>query len=248
MNEPNLLARLSTRDYPKNATPVMHQRWEDLLFLHWEYDPEFIQKTLPPGLHVDLFDGKAYVGLTPFFLKRLKPKLLLPLPEIPEFLEMNLRTYVYDDKGTPGVWFYSLDANNWLAVQTARSFFHLPYFYATMESYTNEDIAFRCKRQGIDYSAEFLYRGIGSAYFAEPNSLDFFLIERYILFVEKTKPHLAMARIHHAPYALQEVQVSKWDNQVFEWNGLPRPNRPPDYIHYSSGVDVEIFSLQDLSS
>ena len=37
-------------------------------------------------------------------------------------MELNLRTYVYDRAGVPGVWFYSLDANQPLAVGIARRF------------------------------------------------------------------------------------------------------------------------------
>ena len=37
----------------------MHQRWEDLLFLHWRISPQRIQNTLPPGLGVDTFGGEA---------------------------------------------------------------------------------------------------------------------------------------------------------------------------------------------
>ena len=41
--------RLAERDLPKLPT-VMHQRWEELLFLHWAFDPQIIAKDLPPGL------------------------------------------------------------------------------------------------------------------------------------------------------------------------------------------------------
>jgi uncharacterized protein YqjF (DUF2071 family) len=66
MPTPTLSARLAVREYPKNSIALMEQKWRSLLFLHWEYDPEEIQKTLPKGLHVDLFNGKAYIGLTLF--------------------------------------------------------------------------------------------------------------------------------------------------------------------------------------
>ena len=35
-------------------------------------------------------------------------------------MEVNVRTYVYDQASVPGVWFYSLDANQRLAVALAR--------------------------------------------------------------------------------------------------------------------------------
>ena len=49
------------------------------------------------------------------------------------FLETNVRTYV-SYGGRPGVYFLSLDAAHWIAVQTARRFWGLPYHYARMSS------------------------------------------------------------------------------------------------------------------
>ena len=50
------------------------------------------------------------------------------------FKEMNLRTYVYDERGEPGVWFFTLECNQWLAVKLARLLFHLPYQHAKMSA------------------------------------------------------------------------------------------------------------------
>jgi uncharacterized protein len=110
----------------------MYQQWRDLLFLHWEYSTATIQATLPDGLYVDTFDGKAYLGVVPFFMRNIRPRYLPTVPGISNFMELNLRTYVHDREGVPGVWFYSLDANQHLAVKIARRFFHLPYVFAHM--------------------------------------------------------------------------------------------------------------------
>ena len=106
---------------------MMHHAWRDLLFLHWRVDPERIQRTLPPGLTVDVFDGAAYVGIVPFFMCDIRPRGLPAMPGLSNFMELNVRTYVHDAQGTPGVWFYSLDCNSRLTVWGARRFFHLPY-------------------------------------------------------------------------------------------------------------------------
>ena len=67
-------------------------------------------------------------------MRNIRPRCLPAVPGISNFLELNLRTYVYDRAGVPGVWFYSLDANQPLAVAIARRFFHLPYQRAKMKS------------------------------------------------------------------------------------------------------------------
>jgi len=130
---PTASQRLAACERP-SVQPVMFQQWRDLLFLHWEYPAEAIQATLPAGLFVDTFAGKAYLGVVPFFMQKIRPRFLPAVPGISDFMELNLRTYVHDRAGVPGVWFYSLDANQWLAVQVARNFFHLPYEYAKPKS------------------------------------------------------------------------------------------------------------------
>ena len=65
---------LPVPDWPDRAAwqrrpdrqPNMFQRWQHLLFLHWACDPQRIQSTLPAGLRVDTFEGRAYLGVVTF--------------------------------------------------------------------------------------------------------------------------------------------------------------------------------------
>lgn len=72
-------SRLAARERPSSRV-VGYQRWSDLLFLHWQVDPAVIQATLPKSLRVDTHDGAAYVGIVPFFMQRVRPRCLPPLP------------------------------------------------------------------------------------------------------------------------------------------------------------------------
>ena len=129
MPAPTPEQRAATRVRPARS-PVMFQSWRHLLFLHWAWDPAAIQATLPAGLHVDTFDGRAYLGVVPFWMDAVRPRFCPLVPGLSWFLELNLRTYVHTADGTPGVWFYSLDCNQPVAVQLARSLFSLPYVHA----------------------------------------------------------------------------------------------------------------------
>ena len=135
---------------PETAGPVvMWQRWDDLLFLHWEFDPRVIQATLPPGLTVDTHAGRAWVGVVPFRMAAVRPRVLPPVPGLSWFWELNVRTYVRDVRGRPGVWFYSLDCDQPLACAIARRFFHLNYRDADMacgvEGSGWRDFSSRCR-------------------------------------------------------------------------------------------------------
>ena len=92
MTEPNLDQRVALQRRPQDRTPVMYQRWEELLFLHWEIDADVIQQSLPPGLFVDRHQGKAYVGIVPFLMRGIRPRGLPSVPWISNFLECNVRT------------------------------------------------------------------------------------------------------------------------------------------------------------
>lgn len=58
MKKPTFEDRLHVRNYPPDA-PVMKQNWRNLLFLHWKYNKDALQKMLPPGLYVDTFNDEA---------------------------------------------------------------------------------------------------------------------------------------------------------------------------------------------
>ncbi|MCA8944406.1 MAG: DUF2071 domain-containing protein, partial [Planctomycetes bacterium] len=72
---------------------VLEMNWDDLLFLHWPVSAAALQERLPRGLEVDTFDGAAWVGVVPFFM-RMRFRGLPPLPGGHRFPELNLRSYV----------------------------------------------------------------------------------------------------------------------------------------------------------
>ena len=72
---PDVATRRAVRVRPAGK-PVMYQKWRDLLFLHWEYSVAAIQATLPEGLFVDAFGGRAFLGIVPFFMRNIRPRFL----------------------------------------------------------------------------------------------------------------------------------------------------------------------------
>lgn len=237
--------RLALRERPRDEGPVMYQKWDDLLFLHWQFEIEEIQRTLPPGLYVDTYEGRAYIGLVPFYMNRIRPRFCPPVPGISYFLEINMRTYVYDDKGIPGVWFYSLDANQWLATKIGRKAFNLPYHYAQMSAKLSEEkeITYRTRRYGTSETSLFRYRPISQVRYAQPGTFEFFLVERYILFA-LNDGKLYSGQVYHTPYPICEVEVKDYSTTLLEFGGFTRPKDRPDNMLMSPGVDVDIFYIK----
>jgi hypothetical protein len=109
--------------------PVGHQRWRNLLFLHWPMPLEALRPLVPRELEIDLFTGQAYVSLIPFLIDESRP-VGVPRALATRLLETNLRTYVRAEDGEAGIYFFSLDASSLLAVAAARLLYGLPYFPA----------------------------------------------------------------------------------------------------------------------
>jgi uncharacterized protein YqjF (DUF2071 family) len=227
---------------------VGHQRWNHLLFAHWQVSAATIQATLPPGLFVDTHEGHADVGIVPFYMQRIRPAFLPALPWASWFLELNVRTYIHDQNGQPSVWFYSLDCNRRLAVEIARRGFHLPYhparMTATQDSATHH---YRCLRRGSPGPPAAFARTPGpESAQAEPGSLEFFLIERYVLFSATRGGELREGHVHQQPYRLNgpsavELSVAPAARAAFGLTG------PPDSLLGAAAVDGEIFPLRRIA-
>jgi uncharacterized protein YqjF (DUF2071 family) len=250
VSPPTAAQRLAQRHRPDDR-PVMRQLWRNLLFVHWSVDPEVIRGTLPEGLHVDTYGGRAWLGIVPFFMRGVRWMWTPPIPGTSSFQELNVRTYVYDSEGTPGVWFYSLDANCWPAVKGARWTFHLPYYWCRM-SYSKDPTSGRIQywshRRGTrtDLESQFDYEPAGAVGTAQdPESFEFFLVERYVLFAER-QGRLYSGRVHHPPYPATGATLRQWDDHPLVLDGFDSPGRAPDHVLMSRGVDVDIFALRRL--
>lgn len=247
--EPTWTVREVARHRPTGA-PVMYQRWHDLLFLHWRWDAAAIQRTLPEGLTVDTRDGEAWLGVVPFGMSGVRPRGLPAVGWLSRFWELNLRTYVRSADGTPGVWFYSLDCNRRMAVAIARRFFRLPYVFARISADGRLGTAsgvthYESRRPGGGGVNRFAYAAAGVAEVAEPRSLAWWLVERYVLFAGGSKGRaLHLGRVWHEPYRVAPARVGLVQTSLFADNGFTPPGRDPDHALVAEGVDVAVYPLR----
>ncbi len=233
---------LATGQHPGRRA-VMRQRWDDLFFFHWRVDPAEVQRRLPRGLTVDCFDGATYLGVVGFKMNAVRPVGLPPLPWLSYFNELNVRVYVRDAAGEPGVFFFSLDCDRWPAVKIARAQFALNYQHAQM-SHQAQGVGFTldCRRAGETTSARYAWQPLGTPTTASPGTLEFFVAERYNFFTEKNG-RLLRGQVHHTPYRLQTAKVLAWSEAPVAWDDFPTTQRPPDLAHASAGVSIEAFGL-----
>jgi uncharacterized protein YqjF (DUF2071 family) len=218
----------------------------DLLFAHWEVEPEALERVVPEQLPLDTWDGRAWIGVTPFAVRNLRPRLTLPVPYLSSFPEINVRTYVTVD-GKPGIYFFSLDADSRIAVAAARRAYRVPYFRARMEiCRRGGEIAYASERIGGGATPPASFRGsyspAGDVFNAEPGTLEYWLAERYCLYTLDDGARVLRGEIHHPPWPLQpataDIQLNTMANQI----GLDLPEQP--LLHYARRQDVVFWTLK----
>jgi len=227
------------RPWPLPSWPwVMFQSWQDLLFAHWPLPASTLRAMVPPQLEIEHFDGSAWVGQTPFRLCELRPRYLPALPKLSDFPEMNLRTYVrYRDK--PGIFFFTLDADSWLAVLGARALFWLPYRHAQMKVERKKGrIHYHSRRQGAEWKAS--YQATGGWFHPEPGTLEYFLTERYALYTVLPNGSVVRGEIHHRRWSIATAEAEVVRNTVPAAHGLDLPEHPP-LLHLAARQDTLIW-------
>jgi uncharacterized protein len=218
---------------------VAGQTWEHLLFAHWSVDPSRLARIVPPGLELDVYEGRAWVAVTPFLLRGLRLRFLPSLPGLNPFLETNVRTYVRRGAWT-GIFFFSLDATSWAAVHGARILNHLPYRHArgaidVEHGYVRYRIDRRDRAHG-EARLEASYGPGAPAAEAVPGSLEHFLIERYCLFATRGSGQIVRTDIHHRPWRIHPA-----DGDLRHHGLLPAAIGPvgdPPLLHVARRQDV----------
>ena len=218
---------------------VMVQRWTDVVFLHWRYPSDVVQRLLPPGVEVEVFDGSAWVGLVPFRMEGLGFPGLAPLPLVGEFPEVNVRTYVRSGSRR-GVWFFSLDIDRLLPTLVARTAYRLPYCFGRVEHRRVGDIVTSTVIRRWPAPAGEGRTGIAvrTGGPADPTApLEHFLTSRWGLIAANRRGSLRHAAVDHPTWPLHHAEVLHVDDHLVTEAGLPPPTGKPLGL-WAPGVDV----------
>jgi len=224
----------------------MAQVWHDLLFAHWPIPVEVMRAVVPAQLPLDLYAGSAWIGMVPFWMSGVRPRYLPPIPALSTFSELNVRTYVTVGN-KPGVYFFSLDAASRLAVWGARNFFHLPYYFARMSSRSHGAwVEYQSRRVHRTAELQCRYRPSGPAFEARPQSLEYFLTERYCLYTT-VRERVLRCQIHHRPWSLQAAEAEIAHNSMVKASGIELPDSAP-HLLFSGRQEVLIWPLEEIEA
>ena len=202
--------------------------WHELTFLHWSYEPSVVQALLPDGLTVDTVDGRAWVSLVPFHMRRAGPSRLPPIPYVSGFWETNVRTYVVDSLGNRAVWFLSLDCARLPVVAFARWTIGFPYFWARMDLRVDGSRrTYRTRRRRWPRrpaATTSVVVDVGDE--IEPDDLDVFLSARWGT-VARSFGRLWFHAVDHEPWTFHDATVVDLDDSAVAAAGLPAPVGDP---------------------
>jgi len=224
----------------------------DVLFVHWPVDPEYLQSHVPSPLTVDTFDADAWLGVVAVDVPEAQVR---SLPVKRSFQQVNLRTYV-TESGNPGVYFFSLDANEYLETVVARLAFQLPYYQAeTSIARHNNTIEFDSQRTQLRsaparFRASYSHSPEQEPFYAESGSIEEFLIERRRFFIPAegrrsrgtpeaiSNPEIVrVGEIEHDSWPLQSTTATIHENTLPVAAGLDPPTQEP-LFHYSRQVHM----------
>ena len=184
--------------------PLFLADWVRAVFIHYEVEPEILQKSVP--FELDLRDGHAYVSLVAFTMRRMRfaftPRvsgwLLRPISNH-EFL--NIRTYV-KVADEAGIYFLAEWLSNRLSVPFGAPVFGLPYRFGRL-NYWHEREQISGEVTAIGGSETLSYRAEidPHAVFCPcaTGSLDEFLMERYTAFTA-WHGRMRFFRVWHEPW------------------------------------------------
>ncbi|MCZ7649360.1 MAG: DUF2071 domain-containing protein [Planctomycetota bacterium] len=225
------------------GAPLFLADWSRMLLLHFEVDPEPLQRATP--FELDLHLGRAYVSLVAFVQERLRPRLGGRFTErlsrpVASHAFLNVRTYVRAG-GEPGIFFIAEWIPNALAKLLGPLLYGLPYELGQLE-YAHEhergalagEVRPRGMAGGLKYRAKLDRRVPFET--APGGSRTAWLMERYTAYTERNGRKRRF-RIWHPPWPQAIVKADLEDLSLLE--SLGAWAREPRYAGatYSPGVE-----------
>ena len=222
--------------------PVNIHHWNQIAFLHWPFEPHVISGRLPAELTPLTWDGRAWVGVTPFCITVRPPGVPFTPPRW-AFPETNVRTYVRDADGREGLWFLHMEVTALWFVAVMRAV-GLPYVRRRMSVTIDGDrTVYESTPRHVRSAAEGGHRIVvrRGQPLRPPSGGPFeqFLTARWTAY-HRRGPVLLSTPVDHPPWPLRHGEVEVCDvDGLLGAAGLDPPDAPP-VCHVSPGVVVRV--------
>ena len=221
--------------------PLFLAGWERVLMIHFEVDPEVLQRSVP--FKLDLYEGRALVSLVAFTMRGMRPRfggrfaarLLQPIATH-HFL--NVRTYVRHE-GETGINFLAEWLSSRLAAKLGPATFSLPYRYGKIHyalELTDGNLSGEVvdARSGAGLAYQGTLSGLREFHPCEAGSLDEWLMERYTAFNEMGG-RKRFFRVWHPPWSQCDARIELSESSLLTRNWPCFTGAHPVGANYSPG-------------
>jgi uncharacterized protein YqjF (DUF2071 family) len=226
--------------------PLFHAHWDNAIFIHYETDPQELQRCVP--YHLDLYEGRAFVSLVAFTMRGMRPRFggrigELLLKPIATHNFLNVRTYVRH-KGESGIYFMSEWLSSRVAAWLGPWSFGLPYRFGRIEYQPSRGYGLAGQHEqrgkveadaGSFHSCAIFRRNDLDV--CAPGSLDEFLLERYTAFTQVAKRR-RFFRIWHEPWQQVPAKIQVATDNLIHSTGPWWRDAHCTGANYSPGVNV----------
>ena len=218
--------------------------------LNYEVVPSLLDRYLPAGTTLDLFDGKIYVSLVGFRFCRTKLYGHFPVPFHSDFDEVNLRFYVRRDAGSEirrGVVFIAEIVPRRAIAMTARLVYGENYKCAPMKH--------RIETSGASKTAEYQWQIQGqwcrlsaqtAGFPAHPQeqSVEQFITEHYWGYSAQRAGRCLEYYVSHVPWRVWSTTVASFAGDASAFYGRELGSvlqRAPESAFVAEGSPVLVF-------
>lgn len=239
---------MAQRPLPISKSPwVMRQVWEDFLFMHWPVNIKEVAPHVPKELIIDTYNGKAWVSVVIFVMKRIYLRGVPFVSVVPAFPEFNVRTYVrYNDK--PGIFLFSIDVDNLASTLIAKRWYRLPYYNADTIFYKQENTYYFSSKRKEDKNCVIsgAYRPLTERLFAPQKlTIDHWLLERFYMY-SSNKHNLYITEIQRPPWRIQLAEAKIRENTMFAPLNIDISAAAP-IIHFAKGMETFMSNRKKIS-
>ncbi len=233
--------------------------WRKLIMMQYEVPSAVLEKRLPPGLELDLYEGRSFVSLIGFLFDRVR-LLGVPPPFHTRFEEVNLRYYVRrpmpDGSYRRGVVFLREIVPKPMITLLARALYGEAYATApTAHRWSSQGPNARAVRHGalpLEIEYEWKHRGlwqrlgVRAGNGREPmaaGSIEEFITEHYWGYTPRRGGGTAEYAVEHRRweiYPVQEYRVACNFGSLYGPDFAGLVDRSPDSILLAEGAPVSI--------
>ena len=223
-----------------NSSTFMKGNWEHLVIQTFSCKPEVLEEYLPIDIELDLYQGKALFSMVAFTFSKVS-FFGIKVPFHQKFGEINFRFYTRSKiDNTKGVVFIREFAPKPLIAFVANTIYNEPFYYKKIKN--NSFITATKKKANYTFNKnnEISVLADRQTKPTQKNSLQDFIVDRYIAFVKGRNNTTYQYKINHRPWQLHTIKKCEITNNIFEL--LPESFKNSEYLttYFVDGSAVTI--------